>query len=208
MVCIAGNFLNFCFKFLYRCCLSCPGGLQRDRIALHCGVYVVLSVMPRWTSARQDCSSLRCICCIVCHAQLDFSETGLLFTEVYMLYCLLCPGEHQRDRIALHLRCICCIVCHAQVDFSETGLLVTEPYFNFTSIKEAMTEIFFEDYQFQSIYKCNRKLSCLLLMFRSRPSWFHLLSSCWLLSSTLHVESLFTVVTLLLGLVVVLAAHV
>ena len=131
-------------------CLSCPGGLQRDRIALHCGVYVVLSVMPRWTSARQDCSSLRCICCIVCHAHVDFSETGLLFTAVYMLYCLLCPGGLQRDRIALHcgvyvvlsvmpmwtsarqdcssLRCICCIVCHAQVDFSETGLLFTAVY--------------------------------------------------------------------------------
>ncbi|KAI0209778.1 Actin-related protein 6 [Lamellibrachia satsuma] len=42
-----------------------------------------------------------------------------------------------------------------KVDFNETGLLITEPYFNFTSITEAMTEMFFEEYQFQSIYKCN-----------------------------------------------------
>ncbi|KAK2186743.1 hypothetical protein NP493_190g02000 [Ridgeia piscesae] len=42
-----------------------------------------------------------------------------------------------------------------KVDFNETGLVVTEPYFNFTSITEAMTEIFFEEYQFKSIFKCN-----------------------------------------------------
>ena len=50
------------------------------------------------------------------------------------------------------------LVIYVQVDFNETGLVVTEPYFNFTSITEAMTEIFFEEYQFKSIFKCNRKL--------------------------------------------------
>ncbi|XP_014782503.1 actin-related protein 6 [Octopus bimaculoides] len=42
-----------------------------------------------------------------------------------------------------------------KVNFSETTLVVTEPHFNFLSIQEAMNEIFFEDYQFQAIYRTN-----------------------------------------------------
>lgn len=53
------------------------------------------------------------------------------------------------------------------MDFNETGLVVTEPYFNFTSITEAMSEIFFEEYQFKSVFKCNRKLP-LLLSYRKK----------------------------------------
>jgi len=34
---------------------------------------------------------------------------------------------------------------------------VTEPYFNFSSVQEAMNEIFFEEYQFKSVLRCNRK---------------------------------------------------
>lgn len=42
-----------------------------------------------------------------------------------------------------------------KVEFSETCLIVTEPYFNFTSIQENMTEILFEEYQFNSILRIN-----------------------------------------------------
>jgi len=43
------------------------------------------------------------------------------------------------------------------VNFDECGAIVTEPYFNFTSIREALTEVLFEDYQFQFLLLCNRK---------------------------------------------------
>lgn len=38
-----------------------------------------------------------------------------------------------------------------KVDFPETTILVTEPHFNFSSIKEAMDEILFEEYNFKAI---------------------------------------------------------
>lgn len=38
-----------------------------------------------------------------------------------------------------------------KVDFSETTVLVTEPQFNFSSIKDAMDEILFEEYNFKAI---------------------------------------------------------
>ncbi|XP_003738456.2 actin-related protein 6 [Galendromus occidentalis] len=37
------------------------------------------------------------------------------------------------------------------VDFDSTGIIMTEPYFNFCSIQENITEIFFEDYGAQSL---------------------------------------------------------
>lgn len=39
------------------------------------------------------------------------------------------------------------------VNFTETPLIVTEPQFNFHSIQEAMTEIFFEEYECEAIYR-------------------------------------------------------
>ena len=45
-----------------------------------------------------------------------------------------------------------------QVDFNDTSLILTEPYFNFTSIQEAINEILFEEYQFKSVFRTNRKL--------------------------------------------------
>lgn len=39
------------------------------------------------------------------------------------------------------------------VKFDETSLVVTEPFNNFTSIKETLDEILFEDYQFHSVYR-------------------------------------------------------
>lgn len=41
------------------------------------------------------------------------------------------------------------------VNFNETPLIVTEPYFNFPSVQEAMTEIFFEEYECQSLLRIN-----------------------------------------------------
>ncbi|OWR43419.1 actin-related protein 6 [Danaus plexippus] len=41
------------------------------------------------------------------------------------------------------------------VNFSETPLIITEPLFNFSSIQEAMTEIFFEEYECQSLLRIN-----------------------------------------------------
>uniref|UniRef100_A0A1B6G3R9 Actin-related protein 6 n=1 Tax=Cuerna arida TaxID=1464854 RepID=A0A1B6G3R9_9HEMI len=40
-------------------------------------------------------------------------------------------------------------------NFSETPLIVTEPYFNFPSVQEAMSEIFFEEYECQSLLRIN-----------------------------------------------------
>ncbi|XP_050429470.1 actin-related protein 6 [Adelges cooleyi] len=42
-----------------------------------------------------------------------------------------------------------------KANFSETPLIVTEPYFNFSSIQEGMTEIFFEEYEFHSLLRTN-----------------------------------------------------
>ncbi|XP_050522217.1 actin-related protein 6 isoform X2 [Daktulosphaira vitifoliae] len=48
-----------------------------------------------------------------------------------------------------------------KADFTETPLIVTEPYFNFSSIQEGMTEMFFEEYEFQSLLRINAgDLSC------------------------------------------------
>lgn len=41
------------------------------------------------------------------------------------------------------------------VNFNETPLIITEPLFNFSSIQEAMTEIFFEEYECQSLLRIN-----------------------------------------------------
>lgn len=44
-----------------------------------------------------------------------------------------------------------------KANFKESPVIVTEPYFNFISIQEAMTEIFFEEYECQSLLRINRK---------------------------------------------------
>lgn len=41
------------------------------------------------------------------------------------------------------------------VNFNDTPLIITEPLFNFSSIQEAMTEIFFEEYECQSLLRIN-----------------------------------------------------
>lgn len=46
------------------------------------------------------------------------------------------------------------------VNFNETPLIVTEPLFNFASIQEGMTEIFFEEYECQSLLRINSTDLC------------------------------------------------
>lgn len=41
------------------------------------------------------------------------------------------------------------------VNFNEVPLIITEPLFNFSSIQEAMTEIFFEEYECQTLLRTN-----------------------------------------------------
>lgn len=41
------------------------------------------------------------------------------------------------------------------VQFSETPLIITEPIYNFHSIQEAITEIFFEEYEIEYLMKTN-----------------------------------------------------
>lgn len=45
-----------------------------------------------------------------------------------------------------------------RANFSEMPLIVTEPYFNFSTIQEGMTEMFFEEYEFQALLRTNGKL--------------------------------------------------
>ncbi|RUS92155.1 hypothetical protein EGW08_000008 [Elysia chlorotica] len=48
-----------------------------------------------------------------------------------------------------------------QVDFNETAIIVTEPFFNFPSVGEAINEVIFEEYQFQSLHRTQAPtLSC------------------------------------------------
>lgn len=46
-----------------------------------------------------------------------------------------------------------------QIQPSETSLLVTEPYFNLPNIQETYDQMVFEEWEFQSYYRCTRELS-------------------------------------------------
>lgn len=45
-------------------------------------------------------------------------------------------------------------------------MLVTEPYFNFSSIKDTMNEIFFEDYQVAGLVRTNRMFNFEFVIFK------------------------------------------
>lgn len=45
----------------------------------------------------------------------------------------------------------------------ETSLLVTEPYFNLPNIAETYDQIVFEEYEFDSYYRCTRGCPCIPL---------------------------------------------
>lgn len=46
-----------------------------------------------------------------------------------------------------------------QVNTTESTLLITEPYFNLPNIQETYDQFIFEEYEFESYYRCTR-LSC------------------------------------------------
>lgn len=39
------------------------------------------------------------------------------------------------------------------INFNNTPIIITEPLFNIASIQEAMTEIFFEEYEVEHFYR-------------------------------------------------------
>ena len=41
------------------------------------------------------------------------------------------------------------------LDYEDTNVILAEPYFDFSSIQEAMNEIFFEEYNFKAILRTN-----------------------------------------------------
>ena len=47
---------------------------------------------------------------------------------------------------------------------SSLNLFITEPYFNFTSTKETMNELFFEEYNVAGLVRANRKIYFLSLL--------------------------------------------
>lgn len=46
-----------------------------------------------------------------------------------------------------------------KMSFKSTGLLMTEPYMNLKFIRETMDQIFFEEYDFASFARYDRKIS-------------------------------------------------
>jgi len=46
-----------------------------------------------------------------------------------------------------------------KANFSEMPLIITEPYMNFATIQEGMTEMFFEEYECQSLLRTNSNYS-------------------------------------------------
>lgn len=44
------------------------------------------------------------------------------------------------------------------VNHASTTLVVTEPFFNFSSIQEAMSEIFFEEYEVDALLRINGEI--------------------------------------------------
>uniref|UniRef100_A0A3Q3AGE7 Actin related protein 6 n=1 Tax=Kryptolebias marmoratus TaxID=37003 RepID=A0A3Q3AGE7_KRYMA len=59
---------------------------------------------------------------------------------------------------------------YSQVEFADTSIIITEPYFNFSSIQESMTEILFEEYQFQSALRTNAGSLSAHHFFHTKPS--------------------------------------
>lgn len=46
-----------------------------------------------------------------------------------------------------------------QVDPTESSLLITEPYFNLPNLQEVYDQFVFEEYEFESYYRCTRSSS-------------------------------------------------
>ena len=44
-----------------------------------------------------------------------------------------------------------------QINTRESSLLITEPYFNLPNIQEQYDQFIFEEYDFQSCFRCTRE---------------------------------------------------
>lgn len=44
-----------------------------------------------------------------------------------------------------------------QIDTTQSSLLLTEPYFNQPNIQDIYDQFIFEEYEFQSYYRCTRE---------------------------------------------------
>ena len=64
------------------------------------------------------------------------------------------------------------LIISCQIDTSESSLLITEPYFNLPNIQEVYDQFVFEEYDFQSYYRCTRKSQ----NPRQRIDWIYFLS--------------------------------
>lgn len=51
------------------------------------------------------------------------------------------------------------------VNHSNTTMIITEPFFNFTSTQEALSEIFFEEYDIDALLRINGMYHFLLLLY-------------------------------------------
>lgn len=63
----------------------------------------------------------------------------------------------------LNVRCIIyqttvTLMENDQINPTETSLLVTEPYFNLPNIAETYDQMIFEEFEFQSYFRCTREL--------------------------------------------------
>jgi len=77
-------------------------------------------------------------------------------TKSYMGWGFLRPGTKCRPRLPdedselqAYQRC--------QVNTAESSLILTEPYFNLPNIQEVYDQFVFEEYEFNSYYRCTRE---------------------------------------------------
>ena len=55
-----------------------------------------------------------------------------------------------------------------QADISESSILITEPYFNLPQIQRVYDQFIFEEYGFQSYYRCTRSCNLYAPKIHSR----------------------------------------
>lgn len=63
------------------------------------------------------------------------------------MWALVTPKENQNSGLISN-----------QINTTESSLLITEPYFNLPNMQEVYDQFMFEEYDFESYYRCARKL--------------------------------------------------
>lgn len=64
----------------------------------------------------------------------------------------LLDGKGLHDPSSVHIN----ISLLRQLDPTESSLLMTEPYFNLPNLQDVYDQFIFEEYEFQSYYRCTR----------------------------------------------------